>query len=93
MEKDYTICNHYYQYGGLEITKEGKVEIALKDWEEFTHFTIQITPVDRFSNFYTNEFNKGRFIVYGDGKFYWNVHFTLKPIDDETFFKRYPFNV
>ena len=93
MEKYYTICNHYYQYRGLETTKDGKLEMSLKDWEEFTHFTIQITPVNSLSNFYTSEFDKGKFTVFGEGKFYWNVHCILKPIDDDTFFLRYPFTV
>lgn len=91
MENDYVICNNHYQYGGLESTKDGKSEIFLKDWEDFTHFTIQITPVDKYSNFYTSEFVKGKFTVYGDGKFYWNANCALKKVYDESFILRYGF--
>jgi hypothetical protein len=88
-DKDYVYCNNYYQYGGIESTKDGKIEIVLKDWEEFTNFTIQITPIDNYSNFFTSEFDKGKFVVHGDGKFYWCVNCILKPVDDDTFIKRY----
>jgi hypothetical protein len=67
-------CN----YGGLSETTDGKLDISLERWEEHENFIVQITSVDKKSDFYTSEVVNGKFTVYGEGRFYWIVYCNKK---------------
>lgn len=68
-------------YGGLSETINGNLEISLENWDEHENFIVQLTSVDKKSDFYTTEIVDGKFTVYGEGRFYWIVYCNKKEVD------------
>lgn len=64
--------------------REEYVMITLHDYEYYDNFTVQVTPIDRYSIFYVTEVIDGKFRVYGEGKFYYLVCCEQK--SDDTYY-------
>ena len=61
------------------------IVITLNDYKLYNNFTIQVTPIDKYSNFYVTEVENGKFKVYGQGKFYYLVYSDYEDNEDVEF--------
>jgi hypothetical protein len=75
-------------YKGTGETIKGKCEITLHNQEYYENFNFQITPIGAHEDFYTTEVKDGKFVIYGEGKFYWFVSCETKR-DDSTFYSEW----